>query len=284
MTWAGATLFRSVDEGSSYTALTSSTTAAAIGTATTVLGNFFGGNVFDEINTVTVLMRSGSPLVSYTELQVLNGAGLCVLGAPGRWEILQYKVATLVGANTYRLSGLLRGRRGSEWVMGLHQASETFVLADPSAWRRPNPGNTEIGLSRLYKGVTARASLATTTSQSFTNGAAGLKPYPVAHIGGGRDADGNLTINWVRRTRVDGGWRDGVDVPLGEASELYDVEIWNAGRTAVLRTLPGVTSQTVQYTASQQASDGITPGTPVQVSIYQISSVVGRGFEARGTV
>lgn len=282
MTWNGATLFRSVDSGASYTALTSTTNAAIIGTATTVLGDFKGGNVFDELSSVEVIVQSGGKLVSYTELQVLNGAGLCVLGAAGRWEILQYKVATLTGPNTYRLTGLLRGRRGTESAMGLHRSGDRFTLADPNAWRRPNPGAAEIGLSRMYKGVTARASVGSTTGQSFTNTAAGLKPYPVVHIGGGRDAQGNVTINWTRRTRVDGSWRDGVDVPLSEASEQYDVEILS-GNT-VKRTFSGVTSPTLIYTAEQQVSDFGAVQSTVQVRIFQLSQVVGRGFEARGTV
>lgn len=284
MTWNGATLFRSVDAGATYTALTSTTNAASIGTAITMLGDFKGGNVFDELSTVEILLQSGGTLTSYTEAQALNGAGFCVLGAPGRWEILQYKVATLIGPKTYRLTGLLRGRRGTEWSMGLHQPGDRFSLADPNAWRRPNPGGSEIGLSRMFKGVTAGASVGSTAGQSFTNTAAGLKPYPVVHIGGGRDAQANVTINWVRRTRIDGGWRSGVDVPLGEASESYEVEVWNAGRTGLLRTFTSLTSPTVEYTATHQASDGLTPGAPVQVSIYQLSSVVGRGFEARATV
>lgn len=284
MVWNGATLFRSVDAGGSYSSLTSTTTTAIIGAASGVLGDFSGGNIFDEINTITVALQSGGALTSYTELQVLNGAGLCVLGAPGRWEILQYKVATLVGPKTYRLSGLLRGRRGTEWAMKLHAPGERFTVVDLNAWRRPNPGNSEIGLSRLYKGVTARASLTSATTQPFTNAAAGLKPYPVVHIGGGRDASNNVTVNWVRRTRLDGAWRSGVDVPLGEVSELYDVEIWNAERTSVRRTFAGLTSPTVEYTAAQQVADfGATQAT-IYLRVFQISQVVGRGFEARGTV
>lgn len=284
MTWNGGTLFRSVDGGDSYSSVTSSTTSATIGTATSVLGNFASGNIFDELNSVTVTLRAGSPLVSYTEVQVLNGAGLCVIGAAGRWEVLQYKAATLVGSNTYRLSGLLRGRRGTEWAMGLHASGDAFVLASDTAWRRPNPGIADVGLSRLYKPVTARASVSSVTARPFTNTAAGLKPYPVVHIGGGRGADGGLVLNWVRRTRLDGSWRDGVDVALGEVSEVYEVEVWNAGRTSVLRTFSGLTSPTVEYTSAQQVADGLSPGHPVNVSIYQMSTVVGRGFEAGATV
>lgn len=284
MTWTGATLFRSADAGASYAALTSSTTAATIGSATSVLANFAGGNIFDELNSVTIVLRSGGPLVSYTEAQVLNGAGLCVLGAAGRWEVLQYKVATLIGPNTYRLTGLLRGRRGTEWAMNLHASGDAFVFAEPNAWRRPNPGTSDIGLSRLYKPVTSRASVASVTAQAFTNSAAGLKPYPAVLIGGGRNAANDVTILWTRRTRLDGEWRSNVEVPLGEASEVYEVEVWNAGRTSLLRTFSGLSSPTCSYTAAQQTSDGINPGDPVHVSIYQLSAVVGRGFEARGTV
>lgn len=279
MSWTGATLFRSNDAGASYAAVTSSTTAATIGTATTVLGNFSGGNIFDELNSVTVVLRAGGPLLSYTEAQVLNGAGLCVIGAAGRREVLQYKVATLISPKTYRLTGLLRGRRGTEWAMGLHASGDAFVLADPAAWRRPNPGTSDIGLSRLYKPVTARASAASVTAQPFTNSAAGLRPYSVVYIGGGRSGSGDLLINWIRRGRLSGEWRNLVEVPLSEQNEAYEVDIWSADRSTLLRTL-SVIGPAVTYSAADQATDGTT-ATQVSVSVYQLSAVVGRGFGAR---
>jgi hypothetical protein len=38
-----------------------------------------------------------------------------------------------------------------------------------------------------------------------------------------RGSSGNLTISWIRRSRVDAEWRDGVGIPLGEESEAYEV-------------------------------------------------------------
>lgn len=285
MTWQGAQLFKSADGGSTYDAVLQSITAASIGTANTVLGDFTGGNIFDYVNTVSVTLQSGGPLVSYTQLQVLNGSGAFLLGVHGRWEVCQYMTATLTATNTYTLSGLLRGRRGTEWVQGLHAAGERFVLVNAQSWHRPNPGTAQIGLARLFKGVTFRASLASATAQSFTNSAVGLKPYAPVQLTGTRDGSNNLTINWIRRSRIGGEWRDFVNIPVGETSELYDVEIYSSGAfTTLLRTFSSLTTPTASYTAAQQSADGYTPGNTIYMRVFQISSSVGRGTKLEGSV
>src|SRR3546814_12579478 len=38
-----------------------------------------------------------------------------------------------------------------------------------------------------------------------------------------RDGDGGMMILWTRRSRLDTGWRDLVDLPLGENRELYRI-------------------------------------------------------------
>jgi hypothetical protein len=109
------------------------------------------------------------------------------------------------------------------------------------------------------------------------------RPYAPVHITGTRDQSNNLTVTWVRRTRVGGELRDLTgDVPLGEASETYEVEFLN-GNT-VVRTVTSLTSPTVTYSATQQTTDGITPGNPVGVRVYQMSALVGRGIPGSRTV
>lgn len=284
MTWRGAQLYKSSDGGTTYGAVLSTTRSAIIGRATSVLGDFDGGNVFDYENTVTIELLSTGSLISYTQLQVLNGSGAFLLGAPGRWEVLQAKTATLVAPSTYTLSGLLRGRRGTEWAMGTHQTSDRFVLIDINTFQRPNPGTGEIGLARLYKGVTMSDTLANTPYQSFTNSAVGLKPYAPVHLSGSRDGSNNLTINWVRRSRVGGEWRDYVDVQIGESTLNFDIEIWDASYSTLIRTIAGVSDVTAPYSAADQTADGLTPGDPVYLKIYQISSLVGRGYALTGVV
>lgn len=283
MTWNGATLFKSVDAGSTYDAVLSLANAASIGAATTALGDFSGGNIFDEINTVVVALRCGAPLVSYNELQVLNGSGLCVIGAPGRWEVMQYKTATIIGPSIYRLSGLLRGRRGTEWAIRTHAAGDVFVLASLTAWSRINSGTSEIGLPRLYKGVTSRASASTTAAQAFTNSAVGLECYAPVHLGFGRDTENNLTLSWIRRTRIGGEWRDNVDVPLGEDFEHYVVEVLDNSYTEVIRVSPTLAAPTWVYTAAEQTEDfGELYDNP-HFKIYQISANHGRGSALFGS-
>jgi len=142
--------------------------------------------------------------------------------------------------------------------------------------------SASIGLPRLYRAVSS--GLSTATPQTFTNTGAGLRPYAVVQVSGGRYADGSVLITWVRRTRTSGEWRDGVEVPVGETSEAYELVIWNAARTTQLRTLSGIASPSVVYSAAQQVTDFGSLQGAVAVSIFQLSSVVGRGYEARAIV
>lgn len=278
-TWRGAVLYVSSDSGASYSRLADLTAEATMGYTTDALGNFHSGNIVDELNSVNVFLANGS-LASTTNDGILSGANACVIGD----EILCFRDATLESNGSYTLRGLLRGRRGSEYAMGSHAAGDRFVLASLSTLVRISAETASIGLERLYKPVSAGSTLANATAQAFTNLGTGLKPYAPVHLGGGRDASNNLTINWVRRTRISGEWRNSVDVPLGEETEAYEVDIYNgSGYATVLRTI-SATSQTASYSAADQTSDGLTPGATVYFKVYQLSAIVGRGHAATGSV
>jgi hypothetical protein len=216
-------------------------------------------------------------------LAVLNGANAAALASGDGWEILQYKRATLNDDGSYTLSGLLRGRKGTEWAMGGHAVGDRFVVLS-TALSRIDGTLGEIGLARDFKGVTIGMTLASAQPREFTPHAEALTCYSPVLLGGGRDASNNLTINWVRRTRIGGEWIDNVDVPLSEAFEKYDVEITNAGFTTVLRTFSGLTAPTATYTAAQQTADGITPGSAVHLRVYQVGECTGRGTPTTGTL
>lgn len=281
--WTGAEIRRSVDGGVTYSAQTSVDEAAVIGGATTELGDYSGGNTFDELSSVTVRLFPGGELSSTTRLNVLAGTNTAVIGAPGRWEVIRFRDAVLVGERTYTLTGLLRGRRGTEHAMASHAVGDTFVLADEDTWVRLS---SEIGLERQWKGVTFGARASSASPQDFTNEAVGLKPYAGVHLGGGRDAAGNLTINWDRRTRVRGRWRDNVDVPVGEDTEEYEIDVYDGpGYNTVVRTIE-TTSSTASYTAADQLTDfgASAPNEPTYLKIYQMSADVGRGYALQGSV
>ena len=274
--WAGTAIYRSDDGGGSYNRMADIATPGVIGNADGALAEG-PSTVFDEVNTVTVVLMGEGELESATELAVLNGTNVAVLGN----EIMQFKTAALIEPGKYMLSGLLRGRLGSEWAVPGHVSGERFVLLN-GAINKQTLANSMIGLLRSYKPVTFNRTLADTTSQNFIYTGAALKPYSPVHISGARDGSSNLAIEWVRRTRIDGGWQDGTDVPLNEESEAYEIDVMNGGD--IVRTLTGMTSPSASYTAAQQIDDFGSAQPSVSIRVYQLSAIVGRGYPAEVTV
>jgi hypothetical protein len=133
--------------------------------------------------------------------------------------------------------------------------------------------------------VSAGTTLAAATEKTFTNLGTGLKPYACVHLGGGRNAAGDVTLNWVARTRISGEWRDAVDVPVGEASEEYVVEIYSSGAyTTIMRTISGLTSPTATYSVADQIADFGSQQSDVYFRVFKLSAVAGRGHAASGHV
>jgi hypothetical protein len=129
--------------------------------------------------------------------------------------------------------------------------------------------------------VSVGNTLATTDEEAFTYTGRNLEPFSPVHISGERDGSDNLTISWIRRSRIDSEWRDGVGIPLGEESEAYQVDILDSDD--VVRTIE-VTSPTASYSAADQTTDFGSAQSSIDVKIYQMSAVVGRGYAAEATI
>ena len=275
--WRGAVIYRSSD-GVSFADYAAITTAVAWAKATTVLPVHERWGVWDSANFLDVLIQSpGLEFESRTDLEVLDGANLLLVGQ----EILQFANAEQLGASEWRLSKLLRGRRGTEWAMSTHQVGEVVLVLDPAALTRASSLD-EVGLARFYRAVSIGSDPSLPAAIAFTNEAASLKPNAPVHLQGSRNGGDDLTITWVRRTRFSGEWRDLVDVPLNEASEAYEVDVLD-GTGEVLRTLAS-TSSSVGYPAADQTTDFGAPQGAVEVAVYQLSAAVGRGFAGRATL
>ncbi len=272
--WTGSAVYRSDDGGANYALMQTLTAQATIGAALTVLpvGSIY---TWDYFSTVDVLLTFGQ-LQSVTDIAVLNGANACLIGD----EVIQFQTATLLADNKYRLSGLLRGRLGTEWEVGTHAASERVVLLT-NALARDLMASSGWGIGKKFKPVTIGSTLGATTPQDFTYTAKALKPYAPVHLIGSRSA-GDLTISWKRRTRLNGDWRDNVDVPLSEESERYEVDIMQG--VTVKRTLLGLTVPTALYTAAQQVTDFGATQSSITINVYQLSTAVGRGYAGIATV
>jgi hypothetical protein len=273
--WSGATVLQSAD-GLSYTSLASAFSSAASGFATTQLGAGFNTNMIDEASSVTVYINGSGTLASITTDELLNGGNACVIGG----EILCFGTATLVAAQTYRLSRFIRGLFGTEAAQATHPGGDAFVMLNGGGVVRVAGTTAQIGQPLQYKSITNGQKLNTAAAVPFTNSAAGLKPLSPVLVNASKQPNGDFIVRWTRRGRIDAGWRSTVDVPLGETVEEYDLELYTSGLPNILRRTARVTAPTYTYTLAQQVADagsGIAAGA-LSHRVYQISSAVGRGF------
>jgi hypothetical protein len=281
-TWNGCVIYKSVDGGATFAAAITDTVAAAGGTIQSAVpaSQAF---TWDEYTTITVNVADSSiTFESLTDDAVLAGSNAACMGMDGRWEIVQFANAEQLTSTQWQLSRLLRGRRGTEHVIGSSHAGDIFVVLTPTTLARIILQSTEIGASRVYKGVSVGASYyGTGTDETFTGYGVALIPFSPCSPAAERTTDGDILISWTRRSRFGQTMMSGVDIPLGETSEAFQVDIVEehspSSPATVLRTLTSSTTS-VRYSHANQESDFGSPlPSTLKVAIYQMSSVVGRG-------
>jgi hypothetical protein len=279
--WPGATLYWSRDSGANYQSLASTIEAVNYGTCSTILPDppaLVGDENWDTVSTVDVTMTSGVPLTD-SDSNVLNGTNAAMVGN----EIIQYATVTPLGGNSYRLSRLLRGRRGTDFYMTGHIASESFVMLQTGLVRHQVCDESLRGKTVLLKAVTSGGSLGAVSPTSLLITGNEWRCYSPTYVKGTRNGGNDLTVTWIARTRSGGEMVDGGDVNDADAPDTFDVEFLASPGGAVVRTVSGLTSATTLYTAAQQTSDGLVPGNPVSLVVYQIGRYL-RGWPENSTV
>lgn len=236
--------------------------------------------VFDQDHTIDIRMFTGTPpSTAANDLAVLNGANVALLGS----EIIQWVTSTDLGNNIYRLSRLLRGRLGTELNMDSHSVNETFVILDPDSVRRVVQATNDTGVERFFKIIGSGLPVYAAVVTPFVNTGNSQKPWKPAIIRSTRDGPGEVTITFHRRSRIDYEWRDFVDVPLGQEQESYEMDILDAPGGTVLDTLQSTTEEFIISVALQSSLFGGNES-QIDVVIYQMSNLVGRGFPATAVV
>ncbi|MFS8039213.1 glycoside hydrolase TIM-barrel-like domain-containing protein [Xanthobacter sp. AM11] len=230
---------------------------------------------FDRFNQMVVAVQS-SLLVSASAAAVLDGANACVLMAEGRApEIVQFTEAELVDAATYRLGGLLRGQFGTEAAGAAAWPAGTRLVRLDGTLVPLASGLSALGRAWIYRIGSARDDYGAedVTEVSATVGGRALAPLAPVHVRARRTAEG-VALSFIRRTRVSGDGWDANEVPLGEASEAYRVEILSGG--SVVRSLE--TAQPLAlYGAADELADFGAPQAVLTVRIAQLSASVGAG-------
>lgn len=247
--WPGADIFQG--DGTTY----ETEFAGVASDAPTTWGRATGAlasathYVWDRGNSVNVSLYYGT-LTNATEAACNANPrlNLALLGS----ELIQFTTATLQGDGSYTLTGLKRGRRGSEWAVGTHASGERFVMLDNIA--KVEMGAGDIGDTLYFNTVTLGREDGMASSLSYTG--ASNKPWAPAQFRAVKDsASGDWTFTWARRSRVAGDFLP-ASPALGESAENYKVKIYRSGfGSAATRTITA-TSQTATYTAAQQVTDG----------------------------
>jgi len=283
--WPGATINRSPD-GSIYTAIEQVVVEATWGHLTSVLPDTDYPFTPDTETTLTVTLVTGA-LESITDSQLLstNDNAAAILKSNGDIEIIQFRDVTALGGDSYELSYILRGRRGTDYTVNGHTTGEVFVLLAQSNVVKTTVDLNTIGQTRYYKAVGFGAIPETIQSQAFASEGNTLKPYAPVNVQAVQDGS-DVDLSWDRRTRVNGGLRDGTGtVPLNEETEEYEIEIYDdAAQTTLLRTVTGLTSPEYTYLSADLTTDFGGIPTEINLIVYQISAEVDRGFGVLRTV
>lgn len=280
--WTGAQVHKSSD-GDTFAA---KATISGSPPLANLLSNLGPGvtTTWDDENYIDVTMIKGD-FESRTDASLFTGANAVAIGADGRWEIVQFGVATPMtdtGGAFIRLSHLLRGRRGTESFVGTGLAGDMVVGVSMGNVFRIAMQNSEIGAPLVYKAITTGAAYASGVDQTFTGTGLCLKPFSPT-MAQGRLSGSDLVITWLRRNRLGQELMSGVEIPMSETVESYVVEILSGGSPAVVRTLTSSTP-TVTYTSSQITADFGSAQPSYDIRIYQISAAVGRGYPEEATV
>lgn len=259
--WRRAALF--VEEGDAIVGIGSTGAPATMGTSLTAPAAA-SPSLFDNRSVLDIaLLSDGMELAGASDEALLRGANLCLLGE----ELLQFGQAVQIGPREYRLTRLLRGRRGTEWAMAGHSGGESFLLIEEASLVAVPAAHLRIGgtLSMLASGV---GDLEPAEASQAIAGLALQPPSPV-RLTIALDSAGDRTICWVRRSRAGWTWSDHVDAPLAEEFERYRLRVL-AGET-VLRSVE-TTDPEFLYSAEMAIADAAAGGSSLVVEVAQIGA------------
>lgn len=165
------------------------------------------------------LLNTQSPSTTIAGLSA--GANRLLVGR----EVVQFLTAEQTGPRSWRLSGLLRGRGGTEAAASVgHVAGtdailidETLISLDPVLFAET--GTTRLAAIGLADAVPAFASL---DADGISR-----RPPPPVHARRALAPNGDWELCWIRRARGQWRWPDFVETPLFEEQEAYQVGVGN---------------------------------------------------------
>lgn len=262
--WRSAALFVMSESGeampigrSALRAVMGVTEAALPEGSVTLVDRHHGLNV--------TLLAEDMELNGADEAALGQGRNLCLVGR----ELVQFETAERIGPDRYRLSGLRRGLRGTEWAMATHVAGEPFLLIEEDRLVEPLAALGSVGEAGAMLRVAAvgLGDVAPVEAALTIEGAALMPPSPV-HLRV-RPESGGWRLDWVRRSRAGWRWNSGGDVPLVEETERYAIRLLDGG--LVVRSAESATPGWA-YHAAMIAADG-SAGQTLTAEVRQLGTL-----------
>lgn len=222
---------------------------------------------------------SSTGLQSCSEISVLNGANVFAIkdNSKSDWEVVQYQKAELQNDGTVLLSIFLRGQLGTDtfipkkWPRGAE-----IIFLDTTMSELTMPLDM-LGVTMNYRIGPAEYTVSHKAFKKidYTPIGVGLRPYAPAHLSYCKFKT-YIDFKWMRRTRIGGDNWHGLDVPIGESSEQYFVEVKCLGKVIRKET---VTKSNWRYSKAQQSFDQVQKY--FELSVCQISESYGYGSKIR---
>lgn len=229
--WRGAAVLLR-DEDGGYSPLGTVRRPAVLGKTVSILPSG-PASLFDRRSMVEIdLFDADAVLAGASDAALLAGANACMIGE----ELLQFGSAVPITPGRWRLSGLLRGRRGSEAFVGAHGVGERFVLLDEAGLLPVTDRRVVAGRS-LAVAATGVGDVVPAEAAGDVDGRAMLPLSPV-HLRVEGSAAAGVSARWVRRSRLGWEWADGADAPLVEEREVWHVEILAGDRPIRIEDRP----------------------------------------------
>ncbi|WP_448658896.1 phage tail baseplate protein [Sphingomonas sp. CJ99] len=188
--------------------------------------------MIDQVHRPIVTLTAPDDMLQDADHAAIDaGANLAMIGD----ELIQFMQAEPLGSGRWRLSGLWRGRRGTEWAMD-HAPGEGFCLIDRDALVSADLTMAAVGGSQTVAAQGIGDVEPVTVSVPID--ARSVRPPSPVRMTIQSDPEAMPIVRWTRRSRTGWAWVDAIDAPLGEAVERYRVEVTDgAGLTSVDETM-----------------------------------------------
>jgi len=211
--WRKAGLMQSADNGTSWTEIGETAAPAVMGRTIGRLGGASPASFDRNSSLIVDLLHDEMTLSNVDDDALLAGRNLMLVGR----ELMQFGRAERMAPARYRLSHLLRGRRGTEAEIDGHAAGDPVLLLDRSSLITLENVAESGRIDILASGIGD----ADPVAAGCVIGGLAVRPLSPVHLVTDREADGAIRLRWIRRSREGWNWPDGIETPLGEEREAY---------------------------------------------------------------